>query len=282
MGLLRSDHRQAPTFSTGRSALLRCALFVFVSIGACSPAPGTTGGSPSPHPVPSPAGTERSQPSGAPASGSPSGAVEPLLSCGGEYDFSPSLLEGPAAAEADPDPAAAALRGFLAQARDPAIYPRQGWVRVLSRPDRAVFLAPGPRETPWLMVVAVPGTVEWQVDSFGACQLGLALPEDVLAGEWWLDPAFPAPQPDDVTVRAIVRERACASGRSPVGRVLDPIVVYGREEIQVTIPIRRRPGPNDCAGDVNIAYLIELDEPIGDRALLDAGVLPPRDARSRP
>jgi len=210
------------------------------------------------------------------------GQGQARLSCGGEYEFPPALLGGPAAAEADADPAAAALRRFLTEPHQPAIYPRSGWRRVVILPQRVVFLAPGPPESPWLMVVVAAAPGRWEVDSFGECQLSTAMPDGVMAGQWWLDPSFPAPAPGDTTVPAIVRERACASGKSPAGRLLDPIVVYGQDAIAVTIPIRMLVGPADCTGNPGTSYLLRLDEPVADRMLLDAGTLPPRDASVAP
>lgn len=207
---------------------------------------------------------------------------EPMLSCGDELLFSPTVFEGSASAESDLDPAAAVLREFLSEMHEPDDYPAYGWWRVAVGRDRVLFLAPGPTETPWLMVAAAWRADGWRIDAFGECQLSVALPDDVLAGEWWLDPAFPDPRPEEVAIHTLLRERACAGGHSPEGRVLDPIIIEDDDDVTVIAPIRRRPGPNDCAGNAAIPYTIRLSTPIGARRLLDGATLPPRDATTRP
>jgi hypothetical protein len=99
---------------------------------------------------------------------------------------------------------------------------------------------------------------------------------------WWVDPSALPLAPSATRFRAIVVESACASGASPEGRVLDPIVEYGPTSIIVTIEIRRRPGGHDCQGNPEYPLDLLLVEPIGGRALLDGGVDPPRDATIPP
>jgi hypothetical protein len=110
----------------------------------------------------------------------------------------------------------------------------------------------------------------------------VAFPEGAEAAEWSLDPAQPLPGPDSRQVAALVHERACSSGRPPVGRVLPPIVVYGLDAVVVTFATRPLPGGQDCQGSPPAPVTFELTEPLGGRALLDGSVVPPADARIHP
>lgn len=167
-----------------------------------------------------------------------------------------------------------------------------GWLELIPDPrpgcdamavGRALMLTFEPGVDPRkLQVVLRPTYLLEGVDPAAGDPLGVALPDDIMAGEWWLDPAAEAPASGSVTIRALLRERACASGRSPLDRVVDPVVVYQADAITVTIPIRIRPGEDDCTGNPAVPYLIELREPIGDRRLLDGSTRPPRDARLPP
>jgi hypothetical protein len=98
---------------------------------------------------------------------------------------------------------------------------------------------------------------------------------------WWVDPQA-APLPTTTTIRALVRETACASGRSPEGRVEPPRIDVGAEAITVTFDIRKLPGGQDCQGNAPFPVTITLPEPLGNRTLLDGGVKPPRDAMTLP
>jgi hypothetical protein len=71
-------------------------------------------------------------------------------------------------------------------------------------------------------------------------------------------------------------ERECASGKAATGRIAEPIAEYGVNAITITIPVRRVKGGADCQGNPWTPYVLELDEPIGDRVLLDGGPWPPR------
>jgi hypothetical protein len=112
-------------------------------------------------------------------------------------------------------------------------------------------------------------------------------PEQLIEGRvgpaaWWVASAAVPLDPTLTVIPAQVREQACASGRSPEGRILDPFVFSGQDGVLVTFWIRLPEGGQDCQGNPDIATLIQLPEPIGDRKLLDGGEIPPRDATVPP
>jgi hypothetical protein len=99
---------------------------------------------------------------------------------------------------------------------------------------------------------------------------------------WWLDPAAPPPGPDATSIPALIQERACASGRSPEGRVLEPQVFYASDAILVTVWVRDQLVGQDCQGNPTFPIQVPLTEPLGDRELLDGSESPPRDASVPP
>jgi len=90
------------------------------------------------------------------------------------------------------------------------------------------------------------------------------------------------PLPSATTIRALVRETACASGRTPEGRVDPPEIEVTDASFTVRYWIRKMPGGQDCQGNAPFPVTLELPEPLGDRQLLDGSASPPRDASKPP
>jgi hypothetical protein len=95
---------------------------------------------------------------------------------------------------------------------------------------------------------------------------------------WWLDPGAAAPTPASTRIAALLLERACASGRSPAGRIEPPEIEPTDTTIVVTFRVRHREGGQDCIGNLPFPITIRLPEPLGKRILLDGSENPPRDA----
>lgn len=125
------------------------------------------------------------------------------------------------------------------------------------------------------------------VDGSGSVLASARVPDDAVEGRvgpasWWVDPAGGAVEAASLTVPALVREVACASGHPPNDRLLEPEVFSSADAVLVTFWVRLRPGPQDCVGNPPFATTLELPEPLGDRRLLDGSVVPPRDAATAP
>jgi photosystem II stability/assembly factor-like uncharacterized protein len=99
---------------------------------------------------------------------------------------------------------------------------------------------------------------------------------------WWIDPAALPLQPGATRIPGFVLEQACASGKSPEGRVREPVVEYGADAIVVTFTITWSPGDQDCPSNPPFPVVVQLDQPLGGRALLDGSSVPPRDATREP
>ncbi len=209
-----------------------------------------------------------------------------LLTCGGEERFPSAALAGIGLAEFENDAAAAVLKSIIAESAEPDIFPDHGWHRVAAGPGGVVFVgpfvAPGPGDPAWVMVEAAPGPDGWTADAYGACHAQPVLPDRIWHADFWLDPAAPPPGPDATTLHGLIVERACASGQPPNGRVQAPVVVYDEHAVTVTVTVRETPGGADCPGNPEVPITIELEQPLGDRVILDGSVFPPRTTNVPP
>ena len=115
---------------------------------------------------------------------------------------------------------------------------------------------------------------EWGFGGMGGCGLRPLITHGLGNSVWRVDPESP-PTPGSSAFPIEVVERNCASGRPADGRIADPIVEYAEDAITVTIPVRPVAGSATCPGNPRTPFVLELDEPIGDRSLLDGGPWPP-------
>jgi hypothetical protein len=119
--------------------------------------------------------------------------------------------------------------------------------------------------TRWIYALSVLGLVGWALwTGFG--------PGATSTASWRIDGSV---DPAATEVPLMVNENACASGRTAEGRIEEPDVDYRRDAVVVTIRVRERSGDQDCPGNPDTPYVLRLDEPVGNRALLDGGQRPP-------
>jgi hypothetical protein len=230
------------------------------------------------HPAspPPPARSGSAPPTGTDTGGGldPEWVTRPALTCGDNKRlFPPEALKGPGLAELGLDPASAVLRTTIGDT--PNYLSDQGWHRVLQSPDGVTFVAPGNAETPWFEVTVGLFDGDLQPIIQGQCTLAIAAPAGVTFARWWLDPDAPPPTAESTQLAVLLREQACASGKPPTGRVLEPTVVTRADAIEVAIGIRKQ-GNADCPGNPAHPMRLVLPEPIGARRLFDASVFPPR------
>jgi hypothetical protein len=196
------------------------------------------------------------------------------LTCGEGLVFHPALLEVPGHAETDPDAAAEALRSHLIAS--PSM-PRSGWIRVAHRADKAQFVTRDVDGDGWVVIGVGALQGRWSADFIAECHPEIVPPAGVNRAEWRLDPGFPPPAAGDRQIHVLINELACASGRSPEGRVLPPIIAPSETAITIAILVTSRPGGQDCPGNPDFAMTVQLPDPLGGRTLLDGAVFPPRD-----
>jgi hypothetical protein len=100
--------------------------------------------------------------------------------------------------------------------------------------------------------------------------------------EWWLDPKARKPLADTTALDIIAVEKSCSGGQPGLARLDPPRMDFSDTSIVITLGIRRMPGAQDCPGNAPFPVKVDLPEEIDGRALLDGGVLPPRDATKPP
>ena len=196
------------------------------------------------------------------------------LTCGDDPTFPAQALDGPVIDEALDD-GSAALRQHLSEASHEGL-PATGWRRVADTAQALLFIAPG-GETGWTQVVFRKGGGGLTADRWGSCRLRPAVPDGVTVAELNLDPGFPAPEATATEVHLLINESACASGASPAGRIVEPIVTTSENAVWVAVLVRMRSGAIQlCPGNPWFAVTVTLPEALGERELLDAGAVPPR------
>ena len=269
--------------------LVLAAVAVAVAATACAVAPDLSSApssAPSLTPPPSLASSApliEVQPSEPPTQ-APTPTIDPALArdtivrCDADgIRFPGELLLQPAHAELGGDAAAAELRSVLAGSAPENGLPLNGWTRIDGSPTRVLFVAR--TATGWSQVALVLGPTGWTSDVEGQCALRPVLPAGIGPAAWWIDPHAAALPDDATTVHALLTEESCASGKSPEGRIVGPIVAEDPSRVIVTFGVRPRPGGQDCQGNPPFAFSFTLPSPLAGRTLLDGGVFPPRDAR---
>ncbi len=204
---------------------------------------------------------------------------DPLVECAG-VRFRLSALDEPADFEQSPGDLADALRQELATAPEgmPGTNHDSGW-RVLAQEGDVAHLAAGtpPREHLSFRNESGRWILEGGAASGEPCDPRRAVPEELVAVSWWLDAGHPAPEPSDTELHVLVRPTDCSNGVPIRDRLLDPQLAVTDDEVVIALAARPLPaGAYHCAGTPPEPVVIELPEPLGDRAVVDAFDLAPR------
>jgi hypothetical protein len=224
----------------------------------------TTATAASPSPSPSPA------PSSAPGS-----VIDPL--------FELVAPEGiPFTYRCDGVPFTASDLAYGAPPLDPPFGPLPGW-RVLGQERRFGQLVsltePGWEEAPLrsrLFELTEDGAA-WSFagDSTFDCAPWAYLPHArAVAGFWELWRAGRPPEPSDTSFEIRVWDsQACRGGTRVLG---EPRVHLTDDVVLVAVAVRELPGGDSCPRGGPVRATVSLPEPLGDRAVVDAGHLPLR------
>ncbi len=181
---------------------------------------------------------------------------------------------------ARPDELDADGRAALSADGVPALNPEE-WFLVSQTADTVVLMSfelhaeartrgpipsglPGP--THELLTLSREGG-QWRLAEWESCVL-----EQVREGfdnaDVELDPAF-ALTPDTTELHFLVTERACNSGQSAEGRIELVEKAEFEDAVEVYLAIRPPGGPAECQGNPPAPFVVELDEPLGDRRISD-------------
>lgn len=153
------------------------------------------------------------------------------------------------------------------------------WLIVTASGRRLVILGPSQDDhvsdgSPLHSVVAADrGEEGWQLDLAGACELGLAL-DGLGNADVRLDPDAPPPSGDATELHLLVTERACASGKSAEGRIRVVSHRYSDDQLQIAVGVEPRAGDQECPGNPETPFVLRLEEPLGDRTVVDATTYP--------
>lgn len=216
---------------------------------------------------------------------------EVMLSCGGSLPyFTPSAMERGVDGVADESEVEAALERLAAEAGidAPLELQRAGvadaeWIVLGSGNDEGTeelilgmghWDADGPSDRNSQYVVLDRGDSGWQASGWGTCNL-----EPVLApGTSWVEIA---PTPEGLnrattSLQIEVSERECTSSRDPEPYLNEPVVVEDHDTVTVYWTSESPTGAQTCPGNPSVSREVRLDQPLGDRVLLDGSTWPPK------
>lgn len=153
----------------------------------------------------------------------------------------------------------------------------EGWRIVLEKGNRTVVAAPtDSEEHPYVSALFQRTGDKWQPQGWGDC-LPMAVVGDRSPATWTLETK---PDDDDTKLHLSVEERACSSGRKLTENNTRADIEYSEDEIVIVMSADSlSTGKNvayTCIGAPPSLITIPLEEPVGDRALLDAGSYPPK------
>lgn len=113
----------------------------------------------------------------------------------------------------------------------------------------------------------------WRATGWGDCNLEPVLP----SGSSWVEVTSARRDASSATaVQVEVNERECVSGRDPGPFLQEPTVVEKTDTVVVYWTSESPTGDQNCVGNPSVRRVLELDRPLGDRALLDGSTWPAR------
>jgi hypothetical protein len=190
--------------------------------------------------------------------------------------FPLAVLDQPGGVDPGEDQPAAVLQALIREGG----LPQDGWIRAVHTDDLVLFVARG-GGVPWSMAKFQLRDGIWSADASGQCHLQPELPPGVNLAAFSVAPGAEL-EPDTTEVELRVTEIVCNSGEDAMGRVRVIDVVPAADSVTVLLGVVPRGGAQECPSNPETPFTLELPEPLGDRVLLDASEVPPRDARECP
>jgi hypothetical protein len=213
----------------------------------------------------------------------PSAEANAEVECGSSRFDMNAYADAPLATSLPAGPAGA-TNDLAAPAFDPSlawrvVHQSSERVELLRELDEPLEMGGGDVRTHEARVVAqitgasnVPDGA-WLLTSAGPCTPRLVNDGDL--GQADLALAEP-PSPGATEIELLVQERACASGTPATGRIEVIELRETPEEVSIRIGVRSRAGGSTCPGNPQTPFVVELSEPLADRTLVDASIVPAR------
>ena len=192
-------------------------------------------------------------------------------SCGAR--FSIERLEAPIPDDEIPHRAWEALRRVAERLQpDLGLNGDEDWGAVHYSGKEATFVAEKEsRRFPYSSVTVEMSRRRWSFAGAGDCRPSAVTRDDKVAATWRL---LDEPDDSDDELRLFATEESCSSGRKLAPEDFDPRVVYESDRILIALLTKPRKGASTCIGNPSTELTLELDEPIGDREIFDAGFYP--------
>jgi hypothetical protein len=205
------------------------------------------------------------------------------VKCGGSVYDSAELADAPPSSSL-PDGPAGAVDDVGAPAFDPSldwkvVHQSEDRVHLVRELDEPFDNGGGDvrtHESRTLERVTGASTVPdgtWMLMGRGPCAQRLVIDDDLVDTDVTL---AGTPSPRDMSIDLLVHERECASGHSAEGRIELVELHETTEQVQLRIRVRPRDGDQTCQGSPPTPFTIDLREPLRDREIVDASVVPPR------
>lgn len=121
----------------------------------------------------------------------------------------------------------------------------------------------------------LPGSPAWMLTRAATCAIARDV-GDLGYADVTLDPAHP-PSAGAREIALLVTERACNSGEDATGRVVLVETTETASVVAVVVGVEPRSGNHTCPMNPPTPFVVSLDEALGDRQILNAAVVPPRE-----
>ena len=113
----------------------------------------------------------------------------------------------------------------------------------------------------------------WKPQGWGQCRIDVSA-EGFGNAHWVLDPDKPAPTASSTELSILINERACANGEAPEGRQIVTQVLEADDRLMITVLVEPVSGNATCPSNPWHPMTVELEKPLGDRALYDGSTVP--------
>lgn len=129
-------------------------------------------------------------------------------------------------------------------------------------------------EIPYADAVFTNDGSGWKFASLGQCRITVNAPGFGPARVVLNPDSEPDPESSELDVW--IQELACANGQAPTDRDIIPVVVEDEQRIVITVLVEPVEGDATCPGNPWHPVTVTLEEPLGNRQILDGVTVPPQ------